>query len=177
MDSQEPTTPPAASRIALVERVLLWLLLPALVFSLALNLRLAGRVDALEQALGGATTQALSDAVDGGERSGRSGRGRRVSVSFEERQEVLRTRLEAFIAEGGIDAELAASLRELVEALLVKASELHVAKTAGEIDSKESRELLGEERDALTLHAAELMGEEQAKVLHEALFGKPSDDE
>jgi hypothetical protein len=153
--------------------------LPALVLSLALNFRLAGRVDALEQALGGAATQALTDAADGGaERSGRSGRGRRgVSVSFEERQDVLRTRLEAFITEGQLDDDTTASLRELVEALLVKASDLHVAKTAGELDSKESRQQLDDERDVLTQQATELMGEEQAQVLYAALFGKPDIDE
>jgi len=166
MERPEPTAP----FLARVERVLLWLLLPAFVACLVLTLRLSAKVDTLEQALAEApaATPAAQASAGGGKGTDRIGG--RLQISGPEREQVLRTRLEAYIEGAGLGEEEAASLRASTEELIEEAARLRQARQTGEMDNRKSREQLQQARDAMILSTQEYLGEEAGESLRDVLF-------
>ncbi len=166
MERPEPTAP----FLARVERVLLWLLLPAFVACLVLTLRLSAKVDTLEQALADAPAATVADRASVGDGERRGGTGAKLQVSGKEREEIVRKRLDSFVAESQIDEETAGRLREALEELLAEATRLREARRSGQIPNRQGRKDLQEARDAMIEGSRALLGDETAEELRSVLF-------
>ena len=165
MERPEPTSSPFVR----VERVLLWLLLPAFAISLVLVLRLSGRVDTLEQSLASASASIPAEqAGRGGRRAG--GIAGKLKMSGEEREQIVRTRLEGYIAGSTLDEQAAAGLRSALEELLEEAARLRQARKSGEITAEASRERLQQARADMLGRAQQMLGEQEGETLSQTLF-------
>ena len=184
MDSNDRPTAPGASRMAGIERVVLWLMLPVLVLTLVLHFRLSARLGSLERLLGTSLEQVGQPGSDGdaavaGERqknrAGREGRGARpVAVSFDERQEILRVRLDGFIADQQLDESAQAALKDLVEGQLATTAEIRTSRRAGDITLAQAKEQLDALQGEVELAATALLGAEPAAAFAELMFRQPS---
>jgi hypothetical protein len=199
---------PSDNRIG-IERALLGLALLVAVVSFGMNLHLMGRVAAIESgaphaAAGsqpGKTPGARSGKGGGGRAAGKKsggdeaagadqrsgakrGQGRRGArsqdITFEERQDVVRSRLEQFTTTQGLEDSQAQQLHARLETLLEQTAALRAERERGELDASAYRAQVSALRSEAQVAAAEIVGSDACDTLFDDLFpkaGKHADGE